>query len=255
MSIAVSCVVPTRDRAALVGEAIASALGQGDEVALEVIVVDDGSRDDTAAVLARFGRDIRVIRTAGLGVAAARNAGLAAARGAFVAFLDSDDRWYAHKLALQLERMRREPALALAFTDYTLSERDGAGWKVVATRRHQGELTLTRLLERNFVGTLTVLARREMLTALGGFEPSLMRGSDYDLWLRVRRRHAIARVPEVLADYRWHAASLTGASRVRNRQNHIDVIERLAAVDPGMFQACGADAAEILARARERLAS
>lgn len=250
-----SCVLPTRDRAALVGQAIASALAQGDQVAMEVIVVDDGSRDDTAAVLASFGRDIRVVRTAGAGVAAARNAGLAVARGDFVAFLDSDDRWYDHKLAVQLALMRCQAELALTFTDYALAEAEGAGWRIVATRRHEGELTLVRLLERNFIGTLTVMARREVLNGLGGFDPSLARGSDYELWLRLRRCHAIARVPEVLAEYRWHAASLTGASQVRNRQNHIDVLERLAAAQPGMFEMCGADAAAIIARARARLAS
>jgi glycosyltransferase involved in cell wall biosynthesis len=251
--VSVTCILPTRDRAALVAEAIASALAQTHPV--EVIVVDDGSRDDTPAVLARFGTRIRRLQTAGEGVAAARNAALVAARGTFVAFLDSDDLWRPEKTARQLAVMRARPELALTFCDYTLSEPDGAGgFRPRATRRFTGEPSLARLLERNFIGTLTVMARREVLLAAGGFTTALPRGSDYDLWVRVRRRHPIARVPEVLADYRWHAASLTGASRRRNTQNYVDVIERLAACDPELFAEAGATPAALLRAARRRLA-
>ena len=248
----VTCILPTRDRAALVGDAIASALAQTHPV--EVIVVDDGSNDATSAVLDRYGSAIRRLRTAGEGVAAARNAALAVARGTFIAFLDDDDVWSAEKTARQLAVMSERPELALTFCDYTLSDPDGAGgFRPRTTRRFEGDPSLARLLESNFIGTLTVMARRDVLLAVGGFAAALRRGSDYDLWLRVRRRHAIARVPAVLADYRWHRDSLTGASRRLNTQNYVDVIERLAVEDPGFFVEAGAAPAALVAAARRRM--
>ena len=249
----VTCVLPTRDRAELVGDAIASALTQTHPV--EVIVVDDASRDDTPAVLDRYGTTIRRLRTAGEGVAAARNAALAVARGTFVAFLDDDDVWCADKTARQLAVMTQRPELALTFCDYTLSDPDGAGgFRPRATRRFEGEPSLARLLGSNFIGTLTVMARRDVLLAAGGFTTSLACGSDYDLWLRVRRRHPIARIPAVLADYRWHPDSLTGASRRRNTQHYVDVIERLAVEDPDLFAQAGLAPTAPLAAARRRMA-
>lgn len=250
----VTCILPTRDRAALVGDAIASALAQTHPV--EIVVVDDGSCDATPAVLDRFGTAIRRLRTAGEGVAAARNAALAVARGTFVAFLDSDDVWGAEKTARQLAIMTARPEVAFTFGDYTVSDPDGAGgFRVRATRRFAGDPSLARLLESNFIGTLTVMARRDVLRAAGGFATALARGSDYDLWLRVRRHHPIARVPAVLADYRWHRGSLTGASRRRNTQNYVDVIERLATEDPDLFVEAAAAPAALLAAARQRMAA
>ncbi len=249
-----SCIIPTRDRAAFVGEALASALAQTG-CTLEVIVVDDGSRDATEAVLAGFGGQIRVEHTDGVGVAAARNRGLRAARGSFIAFLDSDDVWHAGKLAAQLDLMRARPEVGLCFTDYTVSERDAAGWRVVQSRRHADEPSLRRLVERNFTGTLTIMARRALLSDLGGFDASLARGSDYHMWLRVAKVSALGRVPGIFADYRWHADSLTGASRRRNLTAHIDVITSLAASDPGLFTLAGVEPATLLADVRGRLAA
>lgn len=249
-----SCIIPTRNRAGLVGDAIASALGQSYK-SLEVIVVDDGSTDGTSSVLARFGHHIRVLRTAGIGVAAARNLGLAAARGRYVAFLDSDDLWHTDKLALQLDFMRRRPDLGLSFTDYMVSERAGDGsWRIVSTRRYHGESSLRRLVARNFIGALTVMARRDVITSTGAFDVSLERGSDYHLWLRIARRHPFARLPFVLADYRWHNDSLTGGSRKRGLESYADVISRLAASDPGLFALIEIDPNALLANAEQRFA-
>jgi glycosyltransferase involved in cell wall biosynthesis len=99
---AVSVIIPTFDRAHVIGRAVESVLAQTHQD-LEVIVVDDGSTDGTEAVLTRFGERIKFLRQENRGVSAARNTGLAAATGKWVAFLDSDDQWYPSKLAKQLE--------------------------------------------------------------------------------------------------------------------------------------------------------
>jgi glycosyltransferase involved in cell wall biosynthesis len=250
----VSCIIPTRNRAGLVEDAIESALGQSHD-SMEIIVVDDGSTDATSSVLASFSGRIRVLRTAGVGVAGARNAALAVARGSYIAFLDSDDVWYRDKTAVQVAFMDRHPEIGLSFADYALSERAADGnWQVVRTHRYEGEVSLRRFVERNFVGTLTVMVRRKVITELGGFDTSLERGSDYDLWLRIARRHALARVPHVLADYRWHEESLTGGSRRRGLETYAHVIERLAASDTELFALAAADPDALLAAARERIA-
>lgn len=239
----------------MVGDAVQSALDQTLS-GIEIIVVDDGSLDDSVQRLEGFSDAIRLLRTDGRGVAAARNLALAHARGTYVAFLDSDDRWRPEKLASQLRWMEQRPELALTFTDYTVSERAGAtSWRVTAVRRHEGELTLRRLLERNFIGTLTVMARRTVLVALGGFDETLERGSDYHMWLRLVRRHPIDRVPKVLADYRWHQDSLTGASLRQNRLNHHDVIDRLKRTDAALFRDSAVDPEALLQRSRLRAES
>jgi glycosyltransferase involved in cell wall biosynthesis len=249
----VSCIIPTRDRAGWVGEAIESALAQS-HAATEVIVVDDGSVDSTASVLSPYSGRIQVLRTDGVGVAGARNAALRRARGMYVAFLDSDDVWRPEKLAMQVSLMRARADVGLCFTDYTRSTRSADGaWQVLDTRRYEGEVSFARLLERNFTGTLTVMLRRDILREVGVFDTSLERGSDYDLWLRIGRRWALARVAHVLADYRWHAESLTGGLRQRDLEAYCRVIERLAARDPALFEQVGADKDALIAAARQRM--
>ena len=144
----VSVIIPCHNHARYLGEALASVAGQtfGD---LELIVVDDGSTDDTPAVLAAYpDRRMRTRRTANAGVSAARNAGLEMARGEFIAFLDADDRWLAEKLEKQVAVMEASPDVALVFTDL---------------RRFPGLDTATQF---DFVPALRVLPARP--TAAGG---------------------------------------------------------------------------------------
>jgi glycosyltransferase involved in cell wall biosynthesis len=124
MESTVSVVIPTYNRAALVGRAVKSALAEclpGDEV----IVADDGSTDDTPAVLREFGDAIKVLRLKNGGAGKARNAGIAAARGDLVAFLDSDDEWFPGKLKLQRDLLQARPDVVFCFTDFSVQSRDG----------------------------------------------------------------------------------------------------------------------------------
>ena len=124
MALTVSVVIPTYNRAHLVARAVASALANvspGDEV----IVVDDGSTDDTAAELAAFGDRIRAIQGRHAGAGAARNTGIASARGDLVAFLDSDDEWMPNKLALQRALFEARPDVLFCFSDFAVRNADG----------------------------------------------------------------------------------------------------------------------------------
>lgn len=229
----VSCIVPTRDRAALLCGAIDSARAQ--TCSVEILVVDDGSSDGTVDALACYGDAVRLVPSHGRGPAAARNTGILAASGEFVAFLDSDDLWHPDKVKTQLALMRARPELGFTYTDYTVSQLVDGDRVVTQTRRHDDEPTLAALCERNFTCTSTVMARRSIVQSLGGFDDTLERGSDYHLWLRIAAGHPFGRVQSVLADYLWHEASITHMSRERNRQAGRDVLARLASSNPTAF--------------------
>jgi glycosyltransferase involved in cell wall biosynthesis len=213
----VSVVVPAHDAAAYLGECLDSVAAQRG-VALEVIVVDDGSRDATAA-LAQARAGVRCLRQPQRGPAAARNAGIAAARAPLVAFLDADDLWPPAALASALAVLQREPEAALVFGDCrqfdaggphprTLFEDGGFGaaaWGK-GTRVPQAH---ARLLEANFITTGAVVARRAVLQALGGFDEGLRLVEDLDLWLRVAHAHPLAWHPQLALLRRRHAANVS----------------------------------------------
>ncbi len=204
----VSVVIPTYNRARFIGAAVASIRAQT-YPCHEIVIVDDGSSDDTAAVVAALGDGIRYIRQDNAGPSAARNRGIQEARGDLVAFLDTDDRWLPDKLMLQVQAMQRDPAIALVCADMAIE--DGDGRRMVDSNfAKRGMLPMFErlagaaipdaprlLLQINFVNTSTVLAQRELLQSLGGFDRRLRYGEDLELWLRIAARHAIACVPSV----------------------------------------------------------
>jgi glycosyltransferase involved in cell wall biosynthesis len=204
----ISVVIPTYNRARFLPAAVASVRAQS-YPCNEVLIVDDGSTDDTTEVVAGLGPEVRLIRQANAGPAAARNRGIHEAGGDLVAFLDTDDRWLPGKLAAQVELFRREPALGLVCADMAIE--NAAGVRLVDSNfvqrgLQQGFAALNgrpvpdaprRLLELNFVNTSTVVARRQLLTDLGGFDTRLRYGEDLELWLRIAARHPIACVASV----------------------------------------------------------
>jgi len=121
----VSVVIPTYNRAARVPSAIESVLRQGVDD-LEIVVVDDGSTDDTESVVARYGAVVRYVRQPNRGVGAARNAGMRHATGDVVAFLDSDDRWQDFKLSMQLRLMAVRSDVGMVFSDFVIERADGS---------------------------------------------------------------------------------------------------------------------------------
>src|SRR5262245_49416395 len=120
----VSVIIPSYNRAYIVGQAIESVLRQTYRP-LEVVVVDDGSSDNTRAVVEQYGPPVRYFRQANAGVSAARNAGFRQARGAFVALLDSDDRWLPWKLSAQVALLRRFPEVGMVWTDMAAVDEKG----------------------------------------------------------------------------------------------------------------------------------
>jgi glycosyltransferase involved in cell wall biosynthesis len=172
----------------LLEEAVASVLGQT-RSDLELVVVDDGSVDDTPGVLhglAAQDARIRVLRnSAPLGGAAARNVGIRAAQGEYVAFIDDDTVWGSDKLEQQLNALSTGCcSIGVAYGPYRLVEADGTEVTIGSPAAAVGD-PLGVLLRRNFIGTPTVVARRDLVERVGGFDERLPRLQDWDLWIRL----------------------------------------------------------------------
>jgi glycosyltransferase involved in cell wall biosynthesis len=205
----VTVVVPTRNRAAMLRQALGSVAAQRG-VDLEAVVVDDGSTDATPAMVTGMGdRRLRLIRhQRPQGVSAARNRGVAEAGGRWVAFLDDDDVWAPEKLASQLAAAARDDR-TWAVTG-AVSVDDGlrvlAGEPPLAPERIVADLDRYNSVP---AGASNVLARAELLAATGGFDPRLRHMADWDLWIRLGRAGLPATVPRPLLAYRLHRANAT----------------------------------------------
>lgn len=194
----VSVILPTYNRSFLVSRAISSVLQQ-DNYLGELIIVDDGSDDDTDAIInAGFKREnIIYRRTENRGPAAARNVGVELARFPLIAFIDSDDHWLPDKLAKQLQFMKDNPQYAISHTEEKWY-RSGKhlNKKNIHHPRH-GNI-FSHCLKLCAVGMSTVIMTREMFAASGGFDESLPCCEDYDLWLRLSWQHEFLLVPHAL---------------------------------------------------------
>jgi glycosyltransferase involved in cell wall biosynthesis len=203
----VSVIVPAFNAGAYISETIDSALRQTHRD-LEVVVVDDGSTDDTSERLRAFGDRISVYRQPNRGVAAARNHGASVASGEWLAFLDADDVWLPTKLERQLGCVRG----AMIYSDrLNIGARgDLAEIQSEVTPMHEGDLFLPLLLEGNFITASSVLLRRDLFVALGGFFEPLRGTEDWDLWVRIAAAgHPIGLVREPLLQYRFHAQGIS----------------------------------------------
>jgi glycosyltransferase involved in cell wall biosynthesis len=192
----VSVIIPTYNRADLVQEALASVKAQTYRD-FEVVVVDDGGTDGTSEVLSAW-REIRVLRhPSPRGVAAARNTGVAAARGQWLAFLDSDDLWLPEKLARQIFWLEGQPELLICQTEETWVRRGVRVNKPSTHRKVAGSIFLPSL-RRCMISPSAVILHRRLFENHGGFDATLPAAEDYDLWLRLTWRYEVGLVDEPL---------------------------------------------------------
>jgi glycosyltransferase involved in cell wall biosynthesis len=238
----ISVVMPAFNSERWIGEALTSVLSQAhgtperpDAFDIEVLVIDDGSADRTAAVAAAFGEPVRVVTVRNGGPARARNTGIALARGDFIAFLDADDVWLPGKLAAQFARFERDPALGVCYTVWHVWPADERGvWSRPAWSdrpldperddpQRSGWL-YTRLLFDCLLLTTTVMVRADTLRRVGPFDEDLPVGEDYDLWLRLARQAPMLKLADVGALYRAVPGSASRQPRARNHE--LEVIER-----------------------------
>jgi GT2 family glycosyltransferase len=178
----VSVIIPTYNRRDFVREAITSVLAQTYRD-FELLVIDDGSDDDTAAVVQEFD-GVRYVFQANRGVSAARNRGVALSNGELLAFLDSDDLWQPRKLAHQVAFFTACPPARICQTE-EIWLRHGVRVNPHNKHRKVGGDIFARSLQLCLVSPSAVMLRRELLAQVGGFDESLPACEDYDLWLRI----------------------------------------------------------------------
>ncbi|HEU5439336.1 MAG TPA: glycosyltransferase family A protein [Ktedonobacterales bacterium] len=201
----ISVIVPVYNGARFLAAALES-VGAQHHRPDEVIVVDDGSTDDTAAVARRYG-GVRYLRQPNLGAAAARNTGAAAATGELLAFLDADDRWLPAKLSCQVRYLDQHPDVDAVVTHQRLSIAPGAerpGWVPPAW------------LERPQMGLVpsALMIRRTAFEVVGGFDVRYRTGEDTDWFARAKDAGvALAILPEALVERHVHPESLTAQAR------------------------------------------
>jgi glycosyltransferase involved in cell wall biosynthesis len=203
----VTVVIPCYNQAEYLGEAIESVQAQTYR-SFEIVVVDDGSTDATAAVAGRY-PGVRLLRQPNAGLSAARNAGLALARGDRLVFLDADDRLLPDALRDGVESLARHPEAAFTSGHYRFIRADGS------TKSELPQIPIEcppyeGMLRGNYIGMhSTVMFRRAIFDEVGTFDTSLRSCEDYDLYLRITRRHPVARHDRLVAEYRRHDASMS----------------------------------------------
>jgi glycosyltransferase involved in cell wall biosynthesis len=230
----VDAIITCHNYGRFLGDAIESVLRQTHPSA-SVVVVDDGSTDETAAVAARYAeRGVRYVNRSLGGAGQARNAGLEVTSAPLVAFLDADDAWLPHRLAVGVEHLERHPEAALvAAHAFACDEAMRPSSIVHALRGPACGRVLDELLVHNVVlNPSSVLIRRSALTAVGGFS-ELPVAQDWDTWLEIAKRFPIGFTDEVVALVRRHTSGITLRTGRQRVDVQLAVVERhLADVRP-----------------------
>lgn len=216
----VSIVIPVHNMAPYVSEAISSALDQS-FAQREVIVVDDGSTDETPAAAQAFGDRIRYIRQDNSGVANAMNAGIAASRGLYVNVLDADDALCPGATETEVNLLDNHQTVGFVYGGAEEVDRDGKHLRLRAYSKsvlglQPSRQAVKRLLRGNVIVSSSVMFRRSCFDEAGGFRQESVPGEDWGLWLRIAARHDVFCTSKPIARYRIHGTSLTAGFRLKD---------------------------------------
>jgi Glycosyl transferase family 2 len=263
----ISAIVPTHNRAGLLPEALRSIYAQegaGVHFDVEIVVVDDASTDATPALINEHPA-VRYIRLpVNRGASAARNAGIRASRGRYVAFLDDDDIWLPDKLLRQVRALEAHPEAPVVYSPYLVRVPGGGEHANVRDDAPSGSIFRALLLRGNHCGTpIAMLVRRDAFDAAGGFDEGLPTGEDYDMWLRLAFQFPFLFVPGPVAirqrsrdgKYARHLAA-GDASHGRSTRYVVEraIVEKALGLLP-RTEAAGALTQQALAVLETRIAS
>jgi glycosyltransferase involved in cell wall biosynthesis len=226
-------VIATFNMSEFLSTAVKSALAQT-YPNIEVLVVDDGSTDDTSEVMRQFASDSRVryIGQQNQGQAAAKNRGIQEARGELVAFLDADDFWREDKLALQAALFENAPSVGVVYSQFVEVDREGRLGQIAEAQCFRGRVT-GPLLVFNFIAFGTSVVRKACFDRLGIFRTDLGMGIDYELWLRFSVEWEFDYVAQPLLYYRVWSGQMSKNCR-RRYQNGMDTMRRFLAQHPDL---------------------
>lgn len=214
----VSVIIPNYNYAHYLREALDSVLAQT-YPRVEIIVIDDGSRDDSKDVIRSYGERVRLIEQKNQGVSAARNRGVEASSGELIAFLDADDVWMPAKLELQVQRILEDAEIGLVHCG--LEEIDSSGRSLgIRLEGMEGSVSKEILLFDRAVilgAGSTALVPRQTFDAVGGFDTRLSTSADWDFCYRVAHRQPVAFVSEALVRYRVHGVNMHSNIKLMER--------------------------------------
>jgi len=231
----VSVIIPTYNRAGIIGDTIRSVLNQTYDQ-FEIIVVDDGSSDNTRQVLEKFNdQRIRYFWYANSGLpAVARNRGLALARGEFIAFVDSDDIWLPEKLAKQVKILKENPDIFLVYTKCFI-RKNGKTFSISPKNPKSGDIFIRLYMAYNFIPCLTVLMRNSNTLYCFDENPALRAAEDYDLWLRIAHKERITFIDEPLGIYSMHSENISSDALETLKKWELIIKKFKADVPPVIF--------------------
>lgn len=213
-NLSVSVIIPTYNRSQLITKAIKSVYDQKGSYIKEVIIVDDGSTDNTEDVISNlikdFPNNLIYSRKTNGGEASARNHGVKIASGKYIAFLDSDDIWLNTKLEQQMELFKNDPSLSLTFTAYTRISENGREVISLQNWSSSPEDVLKELIIRCSITPSTVVVKRDSLISVGLFDESFPLSCDWDMWVRLAANgHYMGYLDIPLAEYFWHTSNMS----------------------------------------------
>ena len=207
----VSAVIPVYNNGPYIAAAVKSVVDQT-LPPTEIIVVDDGSTDNTAAALEPYRDRIRYVYQQNRGEPSARNRGIRESKCAYIAFLDGDDLWLPNKLELQMEYLHKHPDCTLVYSDMSTFDETGI---IDSSVKQRWRMNFPRgrifqeLFKRALFGSGTVVFRKDCVNQVGYFDEALLVGSDYEMWLRIARHFDVGFVDQPLLMYRHHATMST----------------------------------------------
>jgi teichuronic acid biosynthesis glycosyltransferase TuaG len=208
----VSIVIPNYNNAHFLGDAIQSVLNQTYQN-FEIIVVDDGSTDNSRDVVSNFGERVRYIWQENKGLGGARNTGIMAAKGEYIGFLDADDQWIPNFLEIMVSLTQKYPDIAVFYCNARYMDKQGVDLpQSVGVRAIPPDRIYQALLRANFIIPSTILAKRSIIIDEGLFDQnckSLHGCEDWDLWLRIAPRHKFIGTQLSLVRYRLHGQTFS----------------------------------------------
>jgi glycosyltransferase involved in cell wall biosynthesis len=212
----ISVIIHTYNNEKFIRETIESVLLQSYKD-YEIIVVDDGSTDNTRSALIPYMDKIRYHYKENGGIASAKNAGVSLSKAEFIAFLDHDDLWVPDKLKIQMEYFNKNPQVRLVYSKYT-SFRDGKELRTKPEKGYSGWI-FKELLSKSFIQTSTVVVKRECLNAVGSYDESFTLGDEYDMFLRISKRFQCGFVDKGLTRYRVHETNASKNDFLFDKEN------------------------------------